>query len=149
MLTSEQESIVNQATEILFSLFEREDTTELQPEYTMKFCQLQIGNEKNEVFGVLFLDNSHRLIKFEKMFFGTINGASVHTRPVAQRALELNAAACIFTHNHPSGNCSPSDSDIRITNTLSSALEIFDVSVIDHIVVSQLDAVSFANEGLL
>ena len=91
------------------------------------------------------------MIKAEELFHGTIDGASVHPRVVVRRALELNAAAVIFAHNHPSGVAEPSQSDINITNKLKDALALIDVRVLDHLVVgcNVSGIVSFAERGLL
>ena len=106
-------------------------------------------DRKHEVFGALFLDNRHRVIRVAEMFQGTIDGASVHPRVVAQRALELNAAAIVFFHNHPSGVAEPSNADEAITRRLREALALLDVRVLDHFVVAAGESVSFAESGLL
>ena len=82
------------------------------------------------------LDNRHRVIRVAEMFQGTIDGASVHPRVVVQRALELNAAAIVFFHNHPSGVAEPSHADEAITRRLREALALVDVRVLDHFVVA-------------
>ena len=92
----------------------------------------------------MFLDRQHRLISYEEMFFGTIDGASVHPREIARRSLEVNAAAVIFAHNHPSGVAEPSQADQRITERLKSALALLDVRVLDHLVVGDTEVTSFA-----
>ena len=107
-----------------------------------------LQHKKQEVFAVMFLDAGHTLLKYEQMFFGTIDGASVYPREVARRAMELNAAAVILTHNHPSGRAVASPADKRITEKCKSSLALFDVRVIDHIVVGAT-VYSFASEGLL
>lgn len=119
------------------------------PAAVKHFCQLNISMEKDEHFCCLFLDSQHGLIAFEKLFRGTIDGANVHPRVIARRALELNAAAVIFTHNHPSGVTEPSQSDIRITNRLSEALGFFDIRVLDHIVTGTTGTTSMAERGLI
>jgi DNA repair protein RadC len=78
------------------------------------------------------------------MFFGTIDGASVHPREIAKAALKYNAAAVILTHNHPSGSSNPSDADKMITRLVKEALRLIDVRVLDHIVVGGAETVSFA-----
>ena len=103
----------------------------------------------HEVFGALFLDNRHRVIQVAEMFQGTIDGASVHPRVVVQRALEVNAAAVVFFHNHPSGVAEPSHADEAITRRLRDALALVDVRVLDHFVVAAGESVSFAERGLL
>jgi DNA repair protein RadC len=95
------------------------------------------------------MDNQHRLIKYEELFFGTIDSASVHPREVVKHALKHNAAAVIFAHNHPSGVAEPSQADQRITDRLKSALLLVDVRVLDHMIVGDQEVLSFAEKGLL
>ena len=102
-----------------------------------------------EVFAVLFLDTRHRVIAFEVLFRGTVDGASVHPREVVRRALVHNAAAVIFAHNHPSGVAEPSRLDRAITDRLVDALSTVDVRVLDHLVVGDGETVSFAERGWL
>ena len=101
------------------------------------------------MFACLFLDNRHRLIRFEELFRGTIDGASVHPREVVRQALAHNAAALILAHNHPSGVAEPSGADRQITRRLVDALALVDVRVLDHLVVGRGEAFSFAEQGLL
>jgi len=114
-----------------------------------EFLLAQLRQSRQEVFGVLFLDAQHRLIAWEKLFFGTIDGASVHPREVVRRALDHNAAAVIFAHNHPSGVAEPSESDCRITRQLQEALQLVDVRVLDHVIAGAGYTVSLAERGLL
>lgn len=102
-----------------------------------------------EVFACLFLDNKHRMIAFDELFRGTIDGANVYPREVVKQALIHNAAAVIFAHNHPSGIAEPSDADFAITRRLKSALDLVDIRVLDHIVVGDGETVSFAETGRL
>jgi DNA repair protein RadC len=102
---------------------------------------------EHEVFGVLFMDNQHRVIRFEEMFRGTIDAASVYPREVVKRGLELNCAAAIFAHNHPSGTPEPSQADRRITRRLKDALELVDIRTLDHFVIGSEGCVSFAERG--
>jgi len=118
------------------------------PQETRYFLSCQLRDYTHEVFAVLFLDQRHRVIQFEEMFRGTIDGASVYPREVVKKALEHNAAAVIFAHNHPSGVAEPSQSDERITQRLKEALGLVDIRVLDHFVVGD-DVVSFAERGLL
>ena len=119
------------------------------PRDTIEYLRLKFSEYKNEVFAALYLDNRHRILGFEELFFGTINGASVHPRVVVQRCMAINAAAVIFAHNHPSGISEPSHADKAITNRLKDALEILDVRVLDHFVVGAEGITSFAETGLL
>jgi DNA repair protein RadC len=109
---------------------------------------LQLRDRPYEVFACLFLDTRHRVIAFEELFRGTIDGASVHPRELVRRALEHNAAAVILAHNHPSGVAEPSAADRQITTRLKDALALVDVRVLDHCVVGD-EIVSFAERGLL
>ena len=119
------------------------------PEASRAYLRLKIAEHKYEVFGCVFADNRHRIIAFEELFRGTIDGASVHPRVVVQRALELNAAAVVLVHNHPSGVAEPSQADLRITQRLQAALELVDIRVLDHLIVTAEDSLSFAEKGLL
>jgi DNA repair protein RadC len=114
-----------------------------------RYLRLQLAQEKNEVFSALFLDNRHRLLAFEKMFYGTINESVVYPRGIIQKALEYNAAAIIAAHNHPSGNLTPSSADMMVTNQLKDILKILDIKLIDHFIITHKETYSFAEKGLL
>jgi DNA repair protein RadC len=119
------------------------------PAETEDFLRSAIGNLQSERFCAIFLDSRHRVIAFEVLFSGTIDGTSVYPREVVKRALELNAAALILAHNHPSGASEPSQADERITMRLKAALELIDVRVLDHIIVGSNQSTSLASRGLL
>lgn len=119
------------------------------PAEVRKYLRLSMAQLPYEVFAVLFLDAQHRLIVYEEMFRGTLTQTSVHPREVARRALELNSAAVVLAHNHPSGVAEPSRSDEMLTRALKSALELVDVKVLDHLIVAGSSTVSFAERGLL
>jgi len=119
------------------------------PQHTRKFLAARLRDYPHEVFACLFLDNRHRVIEFEELFRGTINGASVHPREVVKMALRHNAASVIFAHNHPSGVAEPSSADQQITRRLIDALALVDVRVLDHLVVGDGEIVSFAERGLI
>lgn len=102
---------------------------------------------EREVFGCVFLDNQHQIRKFDILFTGTVDSASVYPREVVKRALAYNATAVIFTHNHPSGIAEPSQADRRITRRLTDALALIDVRVLDHFVIGHGEIVSFAERG--
>jgi DNA repair protein RadC len=131
------------------SLCRTEDITVTSPTAVTQYLQLQLGAKEQEIFSAMFLDTRHRLIEFKKMFFGTIDGASVYPRELVKAALKCNAAAVIFSHNHPSGVAEPSQADIQITGRLKSALALVDVRVLDHIIVTADDCVSLAQRGHL
>lgn len=119
------------------------------PQHSARYLLARLRDYEYEVFAVLFLDNRHRVIAFEELFRGTIDGASVHPREVVRRALRHNAAAVILSHNHPSGVAEPSQADRRITTRLRDALALIDVRVLDHIVVGDGECCSLAEHGLL
>lgn len=118
------------------------------PAASQEFLRIRLSALEHEVFAALWLDNRHRVIAFEELFRGTIDGASVHPREVVKSALGHNAAACILAHNHPSGVSEPSRADQAITTRLKDALALIDVRVLDHIIVGETCA-SFAERGLL
>ena len=119
------------------------------PDDTSRFLMAKLRHYPFEVFSCLFLDNRHRVIEFEELFRGTIDGTSVHPREVVRRTLNHNAAAVIFAHNHPSGVAEPSHADRILTDRLVSALSLVEVTVIDHLVVGDGECVSFVEHGLL
>ena len=119
------------------------------PRLTRDFLTVQLGTRAYETFCVLFLDNRHRVLEFVELFRGTIDGASVHPREVVREALNRNAAAVIFAHNHPSGVAEPSQADELITHRLRDALALVDIRVLDHLIVGSGLVVSFAERGLI
>lgn len=119
------------------------------PEATRAFLKDRLSTEKNELFGIIFVDNRHRVLSFDVLFQGTIDGSSVHPRVVVQAVLDNNAAAVIFAHNHPSGLAEPSQADLRITQRLKDALALIEVRVLDHLIVGGDSITSFADRGLL
>ncbi len=116
---------------------------------TREFLQAQLRDRKNEVFCVLFLDNRHRVLIFEELFQGTLNGTAVYPREIVKRALKHNAAAVILVHNHPSGVAEPSRADELLTNRLKEALTLVDIRLLDHLVVGDGETVSFSERGLI
>jgi len=144
----EKQSAVTLALRVL-ALRHRTGRSLSDPEATRNYLRLRLADHRNEVFGGLFLDNRHRIIAMRELFQGTINGASIHPRVVVQQAMEVNAAAMVFFHNHPSGIAEPSHADEAITRRLKDALALVDVRVLDHFVVSAGESVSFAERGLL
>jgi len=119
------------------------------PLATRGFLVAKLRDTPHELFCCLHLDNRHRLIAFDELFRGTIDGASVHPREVVKQALARNAAAVILAHNHPSGVAEPSQADQLITRRLRDALQLVDIRVLDHLIVADSGCVSFAERGLL
>ncbi len=145
--TSELNELLERAAEALATKYKREGTF-TNPTNVKEYLKLKLGAHDREVFAVMFLDNQHQLISFEELFFGTIDAASIYPREVLKTALNHNAAAVIFAHNHPSGIAEPSQADKRITQRLIDALKLVDIRVLDHIVVGEY-CVSFAEKGLI
>lgn len=119
------------------------------PNAVRQFLALNLAGYEREVFSVLWLDTQHRLIAAEHLFAGTLTQTTVHPREVLKRCLELNAAAVIFAHNHPSGVGDPSGSDLLLTRALMDVLMLVDVKVLDHFIVAGASAVSLVELGLL
>ncbi|EKO3714500.1 DNA repair protein RadC [Vibrio metschnikovii] len=117
------------------------------PQQTKLYLTSVLRDRHREAFYILFLDNQHRVIQDEILFEGTIDAASVYPREVVKRALQLNAAALILAHNHPSGIAEPSQADRRITQRLVDALQLVDIRVLDHFVIGDGEVVSFAERG--
>lgn len=124
-------------------------STLVNPRATREFLQMRLRDLPYEVFCCLWLDNRHRVIAFEELFRGTIDGASVHPREVVKQALSRNAAAVILAHNHPSGLAEPSPADELITRRLKDALALVDIRMIDHLVIGDGVCESFVERGLL
>jgi DNA repair protein RadC len=119
------------------------------PRDTLDYLQASLRDRPYEVFCCLFLDNRHRVLAFEELFRGTLNGTAVYPREVVKRALALNAAAAILVHNHPSGVAEPSRADEVLTDRLQEALSLVEVRLLDHIVVGDGETVSFSERGLI
>ncbi|HBN9817933.1 TPA: DNA repair protein RadC [Pseudomonas aeruginosa] len=119
------------------------------PELVKDYLRTKLVGFEHEVFAALFLDTKHRLIEYAELFHGTIDQASVYPREVVKAALRVNAAAVVFSHNHPSGNPEPSHADKVLTQRLRKALAVVEVRTLDHIVVGSEGTVSFAEQGLL
>ena len=110
------------------------------------YFRLKLASLKVEHFYVAFLTSQYQLIECEVLGMGCIDHANISVRRVAQRALELNASAIVLSHNHPSGSLEPSEADIKITKKLSKALHIFNINILDHIIVGD-GAVSLRELG--
>ena len=146
--TTQENSIINSAIKILkHRVCESECMSGTRD--VKQYCQLAIANEPDEWFCCMFLNNQNQLITFEKLFRGTVDHTNVHPRVILRRALELNSAALILVHNHPSGSTTPSPSDISITKTLTNLLSEIDVKVLDHLIVTTSTVVSMGDLGIM
>lgn len=142
------QAVLEMARRHLEAGLERGDALE-NPAAVRRYLTARLRHQRREVFACLFLDNRHRVIRYDELFFGTIDAASVYPREVVTRALSHNAAALILAHNHPSGVAEPSLADQQITRRLIDALALVDIRVLDHMVVGDTEVVSFAERGLL
>ncbi|HOV59146.1 MAG TPA: DNA repair protein RadC [Rhodanobacteraceae bacterium] len=127
----------------------KRETSLRDPGDSAAFLRAQLGHYPYEVFACVFLDNRHRVIAFEELFRGTIDGAAVPPREVVRACLRHNAAAVILAHNHPSGVAEPSEADRALTAELRQALGLVGVRVLDHLVIGSGSAVSLAQRGLM
>jgi DNA repair protein RadC len=141
-------AILSAAEDILRLRLERQGAIKT-PRDAADFLRLRIGHLPHEEFHAVWLDNRHRILATERLFTGTVDGTAVHPREVVRRALELNAAAVILAHNHPSGVAEPSASDQLITAELKNAFGLIGVRLLDHLVVSAGATVSLAERGQL
>ena len=119
------------------------------PADTEAFLMARLRNLPHELFCCLYLDNRHRVLEFEELFRGTIDGTSVYPREVVKRALAVNAAAVILAHNHPSGVAEPSQADERITKRIMAALALVDIRLLDHLIIGDGISTSLASRGLM
>lgn len=143
-LTDEQ--ILAAAEAILLKRLERQGKI-AEPSEAGRYLRARIAHADREIFGCLFLDTRHRIIACEDLFFGTIDGAEVHPREVVRRGLQLNAAAIVCFHNHPSGCTDASAADRAVTSHLKQTLALVDIRLLDHIIVGSDGFLSMASRG--
>ncbi len=141
--------IIRRALKILESRMTYETDFFSNPNDTKNYLRLKLGGNEREIFAVMYLSNRNQLLSYEELFFGTIDGSSVHVREIVKLGLSLNAASIICAHNHPSGVCEPSHADEMITKRIREACALMDIKVLDHLIVSGTDAVSLAERGLI
>lgn len=142
------QAVLEMARRHLAEALQRESALE-SPQAVRDYLKARLRHEPHEVFGCLFLDAKHRVLAFEVLFQGSIDGASVYPRQVVKRALAHNAAALILTHNHPSGVAEPSQADRVLTQRLKEALALVEVRVLDHFIVGDGEPLSMAEYGWL
>lgn len=143
-----RDPVVEQALSILACQV-RETDALASPEAARDFVRLRLADRQHEVFAVLFLNVQNRVVDYQEMFRGTLTQTSVYPREVVIEALACQASGVILVHNHPSGSASPSRADELLTQTLKQALALVDVRVLDHLVVTRSQVLSFAETGLL
>lgn len=145
---AECHDVLERAQALISQRFRAGSPALTSPALTREFLRMRLGGCDREVFGVVLLDNRHRLIAVEDLFQGTIDRASVHPREVLKLALTRNAAAVVLYHNHVSGVSEPSSADELITRRLKEALALIDVRVLDHLIIAE-PIYSFVEHGLL
>lgn len=150
ILEAAQDEVIAHAIKILESRMQQVGACLSCSADTRTYLRLLIGGLPHEVFGCVFVDNRHRVIETQELFRGTLNGTAVYPREVVKAAIQCNAAAVVFFHNHPSGVADPSRADEVLTGRLKEALALIDVGVLDHIIVTAEGSyTSFAERGLL
>jgi DNA repair protein RadC len=147
-ITLSDDEVVAQALKILSRRIVGSNAL-TSPDLVRDFITVSLAARQDEFFGVIYLDNQHRVIKTDELFRGTIDGASVYPRVVVRECLMVNAAAVIFYHNHPSGISTASEADRLITQRLKQALNLVDIRVLDHLIVGTSEIYSFAEHGLI
>ena len=144
-----EDALINAALSVLREKLTRPGALLSSPAAVRDYLRLNLANLEHEVFWCVYLDAQHRVIASREMFRGTLTQTSVYPREVVKAALQANAAAVIFAHNHPSGVAAPSQADEALTRKLQQALALVDVSALDHFVVAGDQTLSFAERGLL
>lgn len=142
-------AIIEKAKSILEKNLKSANIVYSSSETAKTYLCLTFAKEWREVFAVCFLNRANQLITCKKLFFGTLASTEIHVRIIAKEALLLDATSVILCHNHPSGDLTASSADIVVTKKIQKALELFDIDVLDHVIVSGNQATSFAEEGLL
>lgn len=142
-----EDALISEALQLLDQRYFKRGELLMTPADVAAYLKLQLAPCRHEVFALLCLDSRHRLLSFDVLFTGSINGASVYPREVVIKALEHNAAAVILTHNHPSGCPEPSDPDRKLTLRLTEALALVEVQVLDHFIVGAGTPLSLAEYG--
>lgn len=113
------------------------------------YCRTSMAHRETEQFRILFLDRKNTIIADEEQATGTVDHVPVYPREIVKRALELNAGAIILVHNHPSGDPTPSQEDIQMTQQIDAACKTISVAIHDHVVIGKEEEYSFRGSGLL
>ena len=148
-VVSTDDAAIKHALTILEGRLRKPGVGFTSPSSARDFLTLKLAELEHELFVCLWLDAQNRLIEYSELFRGTLTQTSIYPREVVKEAMRLNAAAVIFSHNHPSGLAEPSRADEALTKTLKQVLELIEVKVMDHIVIGGTSTVSFAERGLL
>jgi DNA repair protein RadC len=143
-----EEEVILRALRILRARLKQRDVFS-KFDAVKNYLRLQAQGLKHEVFAVMYLDAHNRLLEYERLFRGSLTQTAVYPREVVKQALTMNAASVVLHHNHPGGACRPSRSDEMLSRRLTAALALIDVRVLDHVITSDEDALSMAEQGLL
>ena len=139
--------IIKKALKIMESEAKQTGKFFAKSEHAKDYCRLSLGLEKEEVFMCIFLTHKNELISVENLFRGSVAEATIYIRVILRKIIEHNASKIILSHNHPSGNSSPSRADISITKSIKDVLSYVDCEVIDHIIVTKNLSYSFAENN--
>lgn len=148
----ESDPVIRQALKILALRLAQPGEALTGPNLVVSYLKLQLAQLQRETFACVWLDNQHRVIKFQPNGVGTVDSASVWPREVLKDGLACNAAAVILSHNHPSGIVEPSEADLRLTRKLKEVLGHVGIRVLDHVIVggdAELNWCSMASRGLI
>ncbi|WP_170288158.1 JAB domain-containing protein [Marilutibacter maris] len=146
-LTTEQSRLIEQAEALMRSRIRSDGAQISDPSTAGSMFRYRLASHGREVLSIAFLNTRHKVIAVEDLFAGTLDASEVHTREIAKRALELNAAAIIMAQNHPSGSLEPSAADRACTTRCKQALALVEVRLLDHFVVSAEGYTSLAARG--
>jgi len=141
--------VLDHARTLIAQHFRRGATVLASPELTREYLRLEIAALRYQVFGILLLDARRRLIRYEILFRGTIDGCSVHPREVARVVVESDAAAVVLFRNDPSGVAEVRDADDPLARGLAQALRLIDVRVLDYLIIAADNEYSFREAGRL
>lgn len=144
-----EDDIIEQARDILLRRASGIGHALNAPAAVRDYLILSLSDQQAEQFWCIMLDAQNRVISAEQLFTGTLTQTSVYPREVVKAALNRNAAAVIFAHNHPSGIAEPSHADQVLTQALKQALSLIDVKVLDHFIIAGVQSLSFAERGLI
>jgi DNA repair protein RadC len=144
--TDTEDQILESAERILRRRLERVGKIG-EPSEAGSYLRAHCAHLEREVFGCIFLDTRHQILSVDDLFWGTIDAAEIHAREILKRGLLINAAAVIAFHNHPSGDLEPSAADRAVTQRIKAALELVDIRLLDHLVVSAAGFTSMASRG--
>lgn len=148
-LTESERNIVSEALRIIESHFKHDGIEVGHIDLAVDFLRLKLAAKQNEVFSVMFLDAHGRLLEYKELFSGTVDMAIIFPRVILQEVVRTNAVSIIISHNHPSGEFMPGESDMDITKQIIDIMRIVDVKVLDHIVIGGFGYYSFSENGIL